>query len=186
MFESPLRLNLRLRCNANTPVKKTLGVWPRGFPIVIQESRSRLPLSGANIISALKHHNRVSEIDLYITSRTLLKQLYKVITKPYPVLTRLCLRISKSAPVFHYTFLGGSAPRLKDLDLWGIPFPAVPKFLPLCHDLVDVQLKNIPNAGYSSPEALATALSALTKLKFVYIGFESPASRPDPTNRLEK
>ncbi|KAH9960060.1 hypothetical protein BGW80DRAFT_1464432 [Lactifluus volemus] len=30
---------------------------------------------------------------------------------------------------------------------------------------------------------MATALSALTKLEVVHIGFESPASRPDPTNR---
>jgi hypothetical protein len=185
VFESPLRLHLQLVCDANTPVKKTLDVWPRGIPIVIDESRSRLPLRGANIIAALQHHDRVSEIDLYPTS-TLLKRLYKVMKKkPYPVLTHLQLQIShsKSAPVLRGTFLGGSAPRLKHLDLTGIPFPALPKFLPSCHALVDVRLTVIPNTGYVSPEAMATALSALTKLKVVHIGFESPASRPDPPNR---
>jgi F-box-like len=183
--ESPLRLNLRLECNANTPVKKTLDsdAWPRAFPIAIKESRLRLPHSGANIIAALEYHGRVSQIDLYTTS-TLLKRLNKVMKNPYPILTRLRLYTWKSAvPVLRDTFLGGSAPRLKDLSLVGIPFPALPKFLPFCHDLVDVELKNIPNTGYISPEAIASALPALTKLKFVHIGFESPASFPDPTNR---
>ncbi|KAH9970488.1 hypothetical protein BGW80DRAFT_1521563 [Lactifluus volemus] len=184
VFESPIRLNLQLECNANTPVKKTLDIWPLTFPIVIDESRSRLPLSGANIISALEHHDRVSEIYLEMSS-TVLKRLYRVMNKPYPVLTYLRLYISnsKSAPVLRDTFLGGSAPRLEYLYLSGIPFPALPKLLPFCHDLVNVHLWKIPNTGYISPEAMATALSALTKLKVVDIEFESPASRPDPTNR---
>ncbi|KAH9957731.1 hypothetical protein BGW80DRAFT_1465608 [Lactifluus volemus] len=184
VFQSPLRLHLRLQCNANTPVKKTLDVWPRTFPIVIQESRSRLPLSGANIIAALKHHDRVSEIILYTTS-TVLKRLYRVMKKPYPVLTHLRLHISNSklVPVLRDTFLGGSAPRLESLSLVGVSFLALPKLLPSCHDLVSVVLAEIPNTGYHSPEAMVTALSVLTKLKEVSIGFESPASRPDPTNR---
>jgi hypothetical protein len=183
VFHSPLRLHLELVCNANTPVKKTLDVWPRSFPIVIEESRLRLPLSGANIIAALEHHDRVSIIDLETTS-TVLKRLYKVMKKPYPVLTRLYLHIRKSAaPVLRDTFLGGSAPRLESLSLIGIPFPALPKLLPSCHDLVEVHLVDLPNTGYVLPEAMATALSALTKLKFVHIGFESPASRPDPASR---
>jgi hypothetical protein len=182
LFDSPLRLHLQLVCNANTPVKKALDVWPRSFPIVIEESRLRLPLSGANIISALEHHDRVSEIILN-TTNTLLKRLYKVMKKPYPALTRLRLNNWRSAPVLRDTFLGGSAPRLKGLSLIGIPFPALPKFLPFSHDLVDVQLRNIPNTGYFSPKAMAMALSALTNLKDIYIGFESPAYRPEPTNR---
>jgi hypothetical protein len=185
VLESPLRLDLRLECHAKTPVKKTLDVWPPTFPIVIDESRSRLPLSGANIIAALEHHDRVSEIYLN-TSSTVLKRLYRVMKKPYPVLTHLRLHISnsKSAPVLRDSFLGGSAPRLEYLYLEGIPFPALPRLLPFCHDLVDVRLEEIPNTGYVSPEAMATALSALTRLKAVHIGFESPASRPDPGNRF--
>ncbi|KAH9960070.1 hypothetical protein BGW80DRAFT_1564415 [Lactifluus volemus] len=185
VFQSPLRLHLQLECNANTPVKKTLDVWPRALPIVIVESRSRLPLSGANIIAALEHHDRVSKIFLNMSS-TVLKRLNKVMKKPYPALTYLHLRNisnSKSAPVLRDTFLGGSAPHLQLLDLDGIPFPALPKLLLSCHDLVKVYLKKIPNTGYISPEAMATALSALTKLEFFLIEFESPASRPDPTNR---
>jgi hypothetical protein len=184
VFQSPLRLHLQLVCNGNTPLKKTLDVWPRSFPIVIQESGSRLPLSGANIIAALEHHDRVSEIDLYTTS-TVLKRLYRVMKKPYPVLTHFeLISNSKSALVLRDTLLGGSAPRLETLSLMGISFPALPKWLPFCLNLVVVQLERIPNTGYISPEAMATALSALTKLKVVRIGFESPASRPDPGNRF--
>jgi hypothetical protein len=160
-----------------------LDAWPRCIPIVIAESRPRLPRSGANIKVALERHDRVSLISLETTS-TVLKGLYKVMTKPYPVLTQLRLYISnsKSAPVLRDTFLGGSAPRLEYLDLTGIPFPALPKFLPFCHNLADVLLQKIPNTGYFSPEAMATALSALTKLKYIKIGFESPNSCPDPRN----
>jgi hypothetical protein len=185
VFESPLRLDLRLSCNSSTPVKKKLYIWPHSFPIVIEESRFlQHPQSGANIIAALRHHDRVSEIDLFSIPRTLLERVSEseVIKKPYPVLTRLCLHIWGSVPLLPDTFLGGSAPRLKDLNLYGIPFPALPKFLSFCHDLVDVQLRKIPNTGYVSPEAMATALSASTELKAVHIEFESPASRPDPEN----
>jgi hypothetical protein len=182
VLESPLRLDLRLSCNAKTPVKKTLDIWPRTIPIVIVDSRSQFPLSGANIIAALERRDRVSEIDLNTTS-TLLKRVYKVMKKPYPVLTYLRLHIWKSAPVVPDTFLGRSAPRLKHLILIGIPFPALPNLLPFFHDLVDVRLAKIPNTGYISPESMAMALSALTKLEAVYIGFESPASRPDQRNR---
>jgi hypothetical protein len=178
VFESPLRLHLRLECNAKTPVKMTLDVWPPALPIIIDEWRSRVPLSGVNIIAALEHHDRVSEIDLY-TTNTLLKRLCKVMKKPYPILTYLRLHIWKSTPALPNTFLGGSAPLLRDLILIGIPFPALPKLLPSCHDLVHVHLRNVPHSGYISPRAMATALSALTKLESVYIGFES---RPELTN----
>jgi F-box-like len=185
VFESPLRLDLQLVCNAKTPVKKTLDVWPRTFPIVILgSSPQRISNRGGNIIAALEHHDRVSEIDLHPTC-TVLKRLYKAMKKPYPVLTHLSLHIGnwKSTPVLRDTFLGGSAPRLKYLHLTGIPFPALPKLLPFFHDLVRVQLKKIPHTGYISPEAMATALSTSAKLEIFHIGFESPASRPDPTNR---
>jgi hypothetical protein len=191
VFESPHRLHLQLFCNAKTPVKKTLNVWPRSFPIVIQGSGFLLqPQRRANFIAALRHHDRVSEIDLKTITSTLSERLSEseVLNKPYPVLTRLRLEmvdgIWMSAPVLPDTFLGGSYPRLKYLEFWSIPFPALPKFLRFCHDLDSFQLWRIPNTGYFSPEALATALSSLTKLNFFYIEFKSPASRPDPGNRL--
>jgi hypothetical protein len=189
MLETSLRLNLRLVCNGNTSMKKTLDVWPCAFPIVITDWRSVLPLSGANVIATLEHHDRVSQIDLHITN-TLLQQVYKVMAKPYPILTRLRFYTSESgsapAPMLRDTFLGGSAPHLKYLELTDISFPALPKFLTFCHYLVNLQLGMIPNNGYISPEFMATALSAPTKLEYICIAFDSksPTSFHGPTNTL--
>jgi hypothetical protein len=116
VFESPLCLHLQLKCNANTPVKKMLDVWPRSFPILIKESRLRLPLDGANIISALEHHDRVSEIDISTISIQL-ERLYEVMKMPCPVLTRRRLLTWDPAPVLRDNFLGESVPLRKELIL---------------------------------------------------------------------
>jgi F-box-like len=185
VFASPHRLNLRLECNAETPVKDILSVWPQDFPIVIDEWCSQLSFNGVNIISALKRHDRICEIKLWGITSPLLEQLAKVMQEPFPVLTDLHLEFYKtSAPVLPDTFLGGSAPRIRHLILWGIPFPALPKLLPSCHGLVDFRLWKVPNTGYISPEAVAKCLSALTNLRRLDIGFESPASRSDQRTRV--
>ncbi|KAI0288893.1 hypothetical protein BC826DRAFT_1107413 [Russula brevipes] len=82
-------------------------------------------------------------------------------------------------PVLPDSFLGGSAPRLRTVQLDGVPFPAMPKLLSSAGDLVDLFLSNIPHSGYISPEAMVTCLSELTKLKTLSIEFRSPLSRPD-------
>jgi hypothetical protein len=173
VFESPLRLDLQLECNADTSVEKTLNVWPR-LPIIINDLRQLLPLRGANIIAALEHHDLVCQIALRFTPVALLRKLYKVMKKPYPMLTDLHLEFESlgSAPSAPDSFLGGSAPRLRNLILCRVPFPALPKLLLSCHNLVDLQL-NIPDNGYIHPEAMATALSALTKLEALQIQFSS-------------
>ena len=89
-------------------------------------------------------------------------------------MTDIRLKFDKElTPVVPDTFLGGSAPRLRNLNLSGIPFPTLPKFLLSCHDLVDVRLWEIPNTAYISPEAMSTALSASSKLKSLSIRLES-------------
>jgi F-box-like len=134
VFASPHRLNLRLECNAKTPVKETLDVWPRIFPIVVEEWRPWLPFSGTNIIAALKHHDHVCKITLENISGTLSERLFEA-QKPFPVLTNLHLGLyakSTPAPVLPDAFLGGCAPHLRSLQLSGIPFPALPKLLLSC------------------------------------------------------
>jgi F-box-like len=63
---SPRRLNLRLLCAPETPVRKTLAVWPY-LPIFIQQRQYGLPGGGDsdNIVAALEHNDRVCEIDLF-------------------------------------------------------------------------------------------------------------------------
>jgi F-box-like len=181
VFASPRRLNLRLFCNSLTPVRKMLDIWPR-LPISTIDLTLKPDVVGVNIIAALERHDCVCEINLWGLTSPLLERLLKVMQVPFPALTYLDLKFSDQwprAPVLPDTFLGGSAPRLQSLMLWGIPFPELPKLLSSCHDLVDVQLRKIPTTGYISPDAMATCLSPLTRLQFLDIGFEPSNSRPD-------
>ena len=80
-------------------------------------------------------------------------------------------------------FLGGFAPRLRFLQFNNIPFPGLPKLLLSATHLVTLRLHEIPNSGYISPEAVVTALSALTSLKEFELHFHSPRSCPDQASR---
>jgi hypothetical protein len=91
-----------------------------------------------------------------------------------------------SLPVLPQSFLGAicaKAPRLRYVDLEGIPFPAVWKLLSSAHNLVSLKLWDIPHSGYISPEEMATCLSAMTNLHTFHLGFSSPRSRPNRANR---
>jgi hypothetical protein len=107
---------------------------------------------------------------------------------PFPELTQLEIVSSfgesgPALPDFPDMFLDGSAPRLQALTLVGIPFPALPKLLRSSHDLVNLHLSEISNAGYISPEAMAACLSSLTRLESFAIEFRFPASLPDRRSR---
>jgi hypothetical protein len=77
------------------------------------------------------------------------------------------------------SFLGGSAPSLRKLSLFYIPFPGLPKLLLSSTHLVDLHLWRIPHSGYFPPEAMVTCLSVLTRLETLELDFESSQSRPD-------
>ncbi|KAH9963432.1 hypothetical protein BGW80DRAFT_850444 [Lactifluus volemus] len=181
VFGFPRRLDLYLECNTNIPVRRTLDIWP-SLPIMVKDTQTRkLPaLFGDSIVAALERHDRVCEIKLNFLTCPELKQFLGVIQVPFPALTYLKLDFGDKSvpPPVLDAFLGGSAPRLQRLILGGIPVPALPKLIPSCHDLVQVQLTRIPHTGYISPEAMATSLSALAMLEVLHIEFESPASRP--------
>jgi hypothetical protein len=101
---------------------------------------------------------------------------------PFPELTFLRL-FSFDETVIPDSFLGGSAPRLRYFELFGIPFPGLPKVLSSANHLVYLKLFNIPHSGYISPEAMAALLSALTSLRTLSLQFESPQSRPGGESR---
>ena len=101
--------------------------------------------------------------------------------RPFPALELLDLGFKdETQPVLPDSFLGRSAPDLERLTLRYIPFPGLPKLLLSATHLVDLHLYNIPHSGYISPEVMVTCLSMLTRLKYFFITFESPQSRPDP------
>jgi len=172
VFASPRGLNLRLRCTNERSVQTMLGVWP-ALPIVVEGryGMSR-PQVERNIMTALKQRDRVCKIDLSPAPISLLRRL-RAIKEPFPVLTDLGLFPTRSAkaPVLPDSFLGGSAPRLRSLHLDGIPFPGLPKLLLSTTELVDLELVDIPNLGYISPEAMATSLASLTRLQRLCLGF---------------
>jgi hypothetical protein len=190
VFRSPLRLNLRIPCSARTPVREKLAVWPSlpYLPIIVAEYRFSTSSTTAkwdNIIAALEYNDRVCEIDLRISS-SLLESVFGEMKKTFVALKHLSLyAIGDRAPVVSDLFLGGSAPHLRYLSLTRIPFtsPALRELPLFAPNLVILSIRDIPHSGYFSPEAMVTCLSALTRLKHLSIGFESPPSRPPREGR---
>jgi hypothetical protein len=136
-----------------------------------------------NLKAALKQHKRVRGIRFNGVPNSLLKK--SLVMKPFPALTNLFLFSNdEKAPVLPDSFLGGSAPRLREILLAGIiPFPGLGKLLLSTIDLVSLWLVNIPHSGYISPEAMVASLSTLTRLKQLDLQFRSPRSRAVRENR---
>jgi hypothetical protein len=179
VFDSPRRLDLRILCTDKTPVTNMLDIWP-ALPIVIY-AESPLPRT-TNIISALQQHNRVCFIRISGVGNSLLKE-FAAMQEPFPALAKVGLwSHDENTLVLPDSFLGGS-PRLRSLTLYRIPFPGLPKLLLSTHDLVKLHLSGIPRSGYISPEAMVTALSTLTSLEELELGFQSPRSQADRASR---
>ena len=191
VFGSPRRLNLRLSYTPKIPAVDILGVWP-ALPLVIQ-GNTFSKTSVNNILGALGHSNRVFRIDLDVSTSSKLEKVLTAMQVPFPELIDLGLRSVASGStvqVLSDSFLGGFAPRLQYLCLFGIPYPGAPKILLSATRLVGLRLWNIPHSGYISPEVMVTCLSALTSLEIFWLGFESPQScpgwehrRPPPSTR---
>ena len=184
-FASPDILDLRLVCDPVTSTELTR-IWP-ALPIIIRNMGTWLMPEDYDFDAAIVHHNRIREINLYLTNPQL-QQLASAMQEQFPALTHLMLGYPgcypSPAPALPDGLLGGGAPRLQSLKLESIPFPALPKILLSATDLVRLSLRNIPHSGYISPEAFVTGLAALANLESLVIGFESPLSRPDRRSPL--
>jgi hypothetical protein len=178
VFASPRRLDLRLHCTPDTSAKMSLDVWPP-LPLYIKGGASSADL----VLAELKHSDRIRQIHITLNRYTTpqIEKLWTAMQLPFPELESLYLsnHDSSHVPIVPDSFLGGSAPRLQYLSLASIPFPGIPKLLLSATRLVGLTLYNIPHSGYISPEAMATCLSALTRLETVQLAFESPQSCPD-------
>jgi hypothetical protein len=173
VFGSPRRLNLRLVCEPNTPARDTLDVWP-ALPLVIQCFAGIGIENVDNIVAVLEHGYRVCRINLRGISSSDFENISAAMQVPFPELTDLQLwSDEKTVPVLPDSFLGGSAPRLRIISFYGIPFPGLPNLLLSATHLTDLRLFVIPHSGYFSPETMATALSMLTSLQFLWLEFES-------------
>ena len=181
IFSSSHRLNLELLCTYGTPVRKNLGYLP-ALPIVIQLPDYTKESDEDNIIAALEHPDRVRVVRLHV-SCSLLEKMATVMQEPFPALTNLFLEREKledaPTPVLPDAFLGGCAPRLQKFYLDGIPFPAAPMLLSLARDLVDVDLRDISNTGYISPEDMVASLAVSPRLESLSFHLQPGASHPD-------
>ena len=171
IFAFPLRLRIRLHCTDGVDVKKFLGCWP-AFPITVDYTYGKAiaPKDEDNVLAALEHSDRVHNLCLHIREGQLAK-LATLMQKPFPMLTKL--RISrKSWPklVLPRGFLGGSAPRLQELDLEDT-LPDLPKFLLSTCDLVTLKLSRIPPEAHISPETMVTCLAPMARLTYLSICF---------------
>jgi F-box-like len=175
---SPLRLNLQLYCTPNTPARDTLDVWP-ALPLTIEGSMT-ITSDTDDIIAALGQSNRVCQVILRGFAGWQLEEVSAAMQVPFPELTDLWLfSDGETLSVIPDSFLDGSAPRLRDFSLSGIPFPGLPNLLLSATHLVYLRLFNIPHSGYISPEAMVALISVLPSLETLSLEFQSPQSRPD-------
>ncbi|KAF8486311.1 hypothetical protein DFH94DRAFT_179855 [Russula ochroleuca] len=182
VFGSPRRLNLRLVCGTRTPVRDTLDVWPP-LPLVIRGGAYQTE-SVVNFVAVLERSDRVCQIHLRGNYAPPMENVLAAMQQPFPELTDLVIKmLFDRVTVLPDSFLGGSAPHLRCLKLYGIPFPGLPKLLLSATHLVDLQLSNIPHSGYFSPEAMVTALSMSTSLKLLSLKFLYSRSHPDSASR---
>ena len=135
-----------------------------------------------NIVAVLERRNRVCQIRIEDISSLDLEKVLAAMQQPFPELTHLQLeRQSFGEPmaVLPDSFLGGSAPRLRELRFHDIPFPGLPNLLLSATHLTDLRLEDISYSGYISPGVMATSLSTLTSLRVLRLGFQSFPTLPD-------
>jgi hypothetical protein len=193
VFGSPRRLNLRLHCKDRTRV--VLDVWPL-LPIVLELRDSKVWRMD-DIIAALEHNDRICQLVFFdILSNWQFEKVLEAMQRPFPSLTRLHLAFEAESdlyplylPAIPTSFLVGFAPCLQTLILDSIPLPELPSLLLSITHLVSLDLRNISLSGYISPEAMATALSVLTRLERLRIELRSYIYResqrlPLPTRNL--
>jgi len=151
VFQSPCRLNLRLVCTSTTCARDILDIWPP-LPLIIHDSYffkgdlSRVE----NIIAALELNDRVRQIDLVSLTNLEFGHVLDsaAMQKPFPELTHLDLGTDDGpgvpGQILPDSFLGGTAPRLRSLTFLGIPFPGLPKRLPLTSSIFHFIIFPVP------------------------------------------
>ena len=110
VFASPHRLNLQLFCVTGGYARKSLDVWP-ALPIVIQGHVYDSSVN--NVITKLKHSNRIYQIDVHCHSTSQIQKLWTAIQVPFPKLAVLCLSLEDmTSRLWSYrNFVRGSSSR---------------------------------------------------------------------------
>jgi hypothetical protein len=170
-------------------VKEKLDVWP-GLPIVVSGYCDTITCV-RNIKAALEHSDRICQIELMVNAHKVPAEgVFTALEKPFPVLTDLDLSQWPSVSIFEFgypdplKFLGSSI-HLRSLSLGGIAIPQFPALIASFVDLNKLRLHDIPY-GYLKPDAMATALSALTSLETLSLGFASGQRCADLGNQASQ
>ena len=170
---SPRRLDLRIVCTDKTPTRTSLNIWPP-FPIaVIKPFSLEEKINVENLIAAMEHRNRISEIHIDDILGSELEKLAPVMQEPFPTLRYFHLDTLMMGLGLPETFLGGSAPCLRSLSISKTRFPSFPKFILSATHIAHLCLDDIPYSGYIFPSVMATCVAALPNLKHLHIAFES-------------
>ena len=179
IYMSPRRLDLQILCKSGKPVEHVLRAWP-ALPLIVGfNANSKSKSLPKNVVIALRHPDRVCRIDLSVPT-PISQSIADVMQVPFPTLERIRIESKGAAePVVISEFLGGSAPRLKEIDVDGIaiPFLALRQLFLSTNNLVRLVLENIPKSCYFSPDDLVTIVSSSGHLKELRIRFRPPASR---------
>ena len=181
IFASPNSLDVRLICGPHTSMER-MDIWPP-LPVIIRNVMFVPMPEDHGFDAAIVHHNRVHEIELFITGPEW-QRLAVALQEHFSALIHLNLLFvyidsRHPTPVLPDRLLGGSAPRLQSLKLHTISFPTLPKFLLSATHLVRLDLLAIPHSGYMSPEALVAGLAVSPNLKLLRIIFDSPRGLPN-------
>jgi hypothetical protein len=178
LLESSHYLGIRLFFTGGMPVKEILSSSPI-LPIVMRymgaQGSSPLSLGDQdNIMTLLGLPTRLREVQL-IMATPLLEKITTLMQQPFPVLEYLCL--STLHGLVLPSKFGGDMPHLRTLRIVGFALPAAPQLLLSAHDLVCLQLEEVPSVGHTL-ETLIICLPTMTQLKTLRIHFLSPTSRP--------
>ena len=182
ILRSTVGLQLRLYCTHGTPVSKNLDHWPP-LPLVMNYGgtprlNSPVPEDDDNIIAGLKQSDRVNSISLTLTN-SLLRKL-STISEPFSELEELVLLSQHDLQLTLPSAFGWGL-RLRTLHVTGIAIPSLPRLLSSTY-LVDLQLHEIPVAGYFPPQAFANALSGTSHLRSLSLHFLSFPPRRNYVN----
>ena len=170
---------MRLVCKSRTEAKAALDLWPT-LPIVIEATFDWDGDEG-DIIGALEYRDSVAGITLRGLTASRLEKCVALMQETFPILAYLSLYMADnkgSAFPISGVFLGGSAPRLQKLCLFGIRFSTLPNFLSSASDLVDLTLGDISttSSGHISLEAMALSPSVSIRLRSLKLDFKGSSS----------
>jgi len=177
IYTSPRRLGLEILCKSSKPIERVLQVWPT-LPVVVEfKGRSISKSLPENVVIALRQTDRVCKINLSVPT-PIRQSIADMMQVPFLALESIRIK-SKSAPepLVIDDFLGGSVPRLKEIHVEGfaIPFPVLRRLLLSTHNLVTLNLYDIPESCSIPPDALVTILSRSDHLKELFNSFPSPS-----------